>query len=317
MIVAENLSKRYADRAVVDGVTFHVDRGEILGFLGPNGAGKTTTMRMLTGFLSPSGGRITVGGIDVAENSLAARRLIGYLPETPPLYPEMSVWDYLLFVAQLREIPAKEQRRRVGEVISQCFLKDVERKLIAHLSKGFKQRVGLAQAMVHRPEVLILDEPSSGLDPKQIIQIRELIKEIAREHTVVLSTHILPEVQNTCSRVLIINGGRVVAEDAPERLEAQLRGGERISLSVRGEEARVRAVLASFEGLRETKLQVDGALCNVELLAGEDLREVLAKKVVDAGMGLLELRSVSLSLEEIFLKLTTTENLEKEVATNV
>lgn len=312
MIVAENLSKRYADRAVVDGVSFHADRGEILGFLGPNGAGKTTTMRMITGFLSPSGGRVTLGGVDIAEDSIQARRMIGYLPETPPLYPEMTVREYLHYVARLREIPTRELPLRLGEVLEQCFLQEVSDRLISHLSKGYKQRVGLAQAMIHRPELLILDEPTSGLDPKQIIQIRELIKELATDRTVILSTHILPEVQNTCSRVLIINRGKVVAEDAPERLEAQLKAGERVTLRVRGSKEELEQAFAPIEGIRSCAIEVQEALCRVEIAADRDLREALARTVIEKGLGLLELRSVSLSLEEIFLKLTTQENQEKE-----
>lgn len=324
MIVAENLSKRYADRAVVDGVSFHADRGEILGFLGPNGAGKTTTMRMITGFLSPSGGRVTLGGVDIAEDSIRARRMIGYLPETPPLYPEMTVREYLHYVARLREIPNREIPLRLGEVLERCFLQEVSDKLISHLSKGFKQRVGLAQAMIHRPELLILDEPTSGLDPKQIIQIRELIKELAADRTVILSTHILPEVQNTCSRVLIINRGKVVAEDAPERLEAQLKAGERVTLRVRGSKEELEQAFAPIEGIRSCAIELLEAqekLCRVEIAADRDLREALARMVIEKGFGLLELRSVSLSLEEIFLKLTTQENQEdkedKEVTTGV
>ncbi|HBN08371.1 MAG TPA: MFS transporter [Cyanobacteria bacterium UBA8530] len=313
MIVVENLSKRYADRLVVDGVSFHADRGEILGFLGPNGAGKTTTMRMITGFLSPSGGTVRVGGLDVQEESLKVRRMIGYLPETPPLYPEMNVSEYLHFVGRLREIPARDLHRRVSEVLSQCFLQDVEKKLINHLSKGYKQRVGLAQALIHRPRLLILDEPTSGLDPKQIIQIRELIKDLAVDHTVILSTHILPEVQHTCSRVLITNGGKVVAEDSPERLEAQLKAGERISLKVRAPREDLEKLFEDLPGIGSFRIRSVENACLVEIAAAGDLRELLAREIVQAGWGLLELRSLSLSMEEIFLKLTTEEKKEKNL----
>ena len=310
MIVIENLSKRYADRTVVRDVTFDVRQGEILGFLGPNGAGKSTTMKMLTGYLTPSAGRVEVGGFDMAKDPIKAKSLIGYLPENPPVYPEMTVRDYLAFAAKLRGVPGREVKAAVDEVIQRCILGEVPNKLIAHLSKGFQQRVGIAQALVHKPKVIILDEPTNGLDPKQIIQIRELIKGLAQDHTVILSTHILPEVQVTCSRVLIINQGTVVAEGKPEELEGKLRGGMRIELEARAPETEITTQLRDMPGISNlaVKPKAEGLVrVSLEVSSGNDLRERIAAEVVGRGWGLLELKSVGLSLEEIFLKLTTAD----------
>jgi ABC-2 type transport system ATP-binding protein len=311
MIVVENLTKLYGTRVAVDNVNFEIKKGEIVGFLGPNGAGKSTTMRMLTGFLSPSAGRVRIGEHDMAEAPLEAKQLLGYLPETPPLYFEMTVRDYLDFVGQLKGLDAPTRKQRIDFVLEKCFLTDRTNQLIGTLSKGYKQRVGIAQALVHNPPLLILDEPTSGLDPQQIIQIRALIKELAVDHTVILSTHILPEVQTTCSRVLIINGGKLVAEGTPEQLEAQLQGELRISLLARAPEPALRARLSEFAQLRVITMQpaTDAGLVQAELSvpAGVDPREQLAQLVVGAGWGLVELKSVNLSLEEIFLKVTTQE----------
>lgn len=310
MIVVENLTKRYADRPVVQDVSFHVKKGEILGFLGPNGAGKSTTMKMLTGYLTPTSGKITIGGFDMATDPLKAKALMGYMPENPPVYPEMSVRDYLAFVARLRGVEGSKVKAAVDTAIAKCWLTEVPNKQIGHLSKGFQQRVGLAQALIHDPAIIVLDEPTNGLDPKQIIQIRELIKGFAHDHTVILSTHILPEVQNTCHRVLIINGGKVVAEGAPEALESQLKGGSRIHAEVRGPKAEVLDRLSSLHGVTsaDAKLHSEQLLSITLDTAGDaDLRERVAAEIVGAGWGLLELRAVGLSLEEIFLKLTTTD----------
>jgi ABC-2 type transport system ATP-binding protein len=310
MIDVKNLTKRYGERVAVNNVNFHVAKGEVIGFLGPNGAGKSTTMRMLTGFLSPTSGSVTIGGFDMAEDTLEAKRLLGYLPELPPLYHEMTVKDYLNFVGQLKGLNRSQRKDRLDFVVEKCFLQDRRNQLIQTLSKGYKQRVGIAQALIHNPPVLILDEPTSGLDPAQIIQIRSLIKELAVDHTIILSTHILPEVQNTCSRVLIISGGQVAAEGNPEELEAQLQGGMRVSVTVRGPEdavlARVREVAA---GASVSLTSRNEGLVNVEVNASgtADVREQLASTIVGAGWGLVELKSVNLSLEEIFLKLTTSE----------
>ena len=310
MIVVENLTKLYGARVAVDNVNFTIAKGEIVGFLGPNGAGKSTTMRMLTGFLSPSAGKVTIDGHDMAENPLAAKQLLGYLPESPPLYPEMTVKDYLDFVAQLKGLNKAQRKERLEYVLDKCFLRDRTNQLIGTLSKGYKQRVGIAQALIHNPPLLILDEPTSGLDPQQIIQIRALIQELAVDHTVILSTHILPEVQNLCNRVLILAGGKLVAEGSAEQLEARLQGGMRVSMLVRASQDAVRARLGEFQQVRDVVVEAkpDG-LVNAELTVppGEDLREELAKMIVTAGWGLVELKSVSLSLEEIFLKLTTDE----------
>ena len=313
MIVVENLTKRYGDRTAVNNVSFHVKKGEIIGFLGPNGAGKSTTMRMLTGFLSPTAGKVLIGGHDMAAEELQAKQLLGYLPETPPLYPEMTVADYLDFVGQLKGLNRAQRKERLDFVLEKCFLKDRTRQMIQQLSKGYKQRVGIAQALIHNPPVLILDEPTSGLDPAQIIQIRDLIKELATDHTVILSTHILPEVQNTCHRVLIINGGRIAAEGHPDELDAQLRGGMRIALTVRGPEGAVAANVRMIEGVthveEEARTDLPGTVdLLIQTNGTTDLREQLASRVVTAGWGLVELKSTSLSLEEIFLKLTTQES---------
>lgn len=310
MIVVENLTKRYADRPVVQDVSFQVKKGEIVGFLGPNGAGKSTTMKMLTGYLTPSSGKVTIGGHDMATEPLKAKALMGYMPENPPLYPEMSVTDYLAFVARLRGVEGAKVKEAVAEAIRKCWLSEVPKKLIGHLSKGFQQRVGLAQALIHNPPVLVLDEPTNGLDPKQIIQIRELIKSLALEHTVILSTHILPEVQNTCQRVLIINGGRVVAEGAPEQLESRLRGGSRIHAEVRGPREPIVERLGTLHGVEKLEASLHGeglVALTLDTQSDVDLRERVAAEIIGAGWGLLELRSVGLSLEEIFLQLTTTD----------
>jgi len=315
MIVIENLSKRYADRTVVRDVTFDVKQGEILGFLGPNGAGKSTTMKMLTGYLTPSAGRVEVGGFDMAKDPIKAKGLIGYLPENPPVYPEMTVRDYLAFAAKLRGVPGREVKAAVDSVIERCILGEVPNKLIAHLSKGFQQRVGIAQALVHRPKVIILDEPTNGLDPKQIIQIRELIKSLAQDHTVILSTHILPEVQVTCSRVLIINQGTVVAEGKPEELEGKLRGGMRIELEARAPQSDIEAQLQDLPGVSNLLVSPkseDLVRVSLEVPSGNDLRERIAAEVIGRGWGLLELKSVGLSLEEIFLKLTTADAAQSD-----
>lgn len=315
MIVVENLTKQYGARVAVDNVNFQIAKGEIVGFLGPNGAGKSTTMRMLTGFLSPTSGRVTIGDFDMAQDPIAAKSLLGYLPETPPLYPEMTVRDYLDFVGQLKGLPRAARKERLEVVLQKCFLTDRTHQLIGQLSKGYKQRVGIAQALIHNPPVLILDEPTSGLDPQQIIQIRALIKELAVDHTIILSTHILPEVQTTCNRVLIINSGKLVAEGSAEELEAQLQGGLRISLLVRGPVTGLEAHLKEIPQLKDVAVREHESLtglvqAELNLPAGVDLREDLARMVVNSGWGLIELKSINLSLEEIFLKLTTRESIE-------
>ena len=304
MIDVESLTKSYGPRVVVDDVSFHVEQGEIVGFLGPNGAGKTTTMRMLAGYLPPTEGRASIAGFDTFSQSLDARRRIGYLPETVPLYPEMTVADYLDFMAALRHVT--NRKAAVQHAMEVTHVEDRARMNIGKLSKGYRQRVGLAQALVHDPDVLILDEPTIGLDPRQIIEVRELIKGLAGQHTILISTHILPEVEQVCSRVLIIHRGKLVAEDTPKNLGARLRGAERIGLQITGDGAKLQAALAAVPGVQSVQATDDGRY-QVAVAPGQDLRAQLAETVVKGGWGLLELAPVGMSLEEIFLQLTKEE----------
>ena len=308
MIQAEHLTKAFGPRVAISDVTFDVQKGEILGFLGPNGAGKTTTMRILTGYMPPSSGTATVAGYNVFEQSLDARRHIGYLPENVPLYPEMSVWSYLNFMAELRGV--KDREDHVEDVMDAVQVTERADQLIGKLSKGFRQRVGLAQALVHDPDVLILDEPTVGLDPKQIIEVRDLIKGLAGERTVILSTHILPEVQQICNRVLIINKGKIVAEDTPEHLTSSLQGKERVHLETRTPPADAAQQLGKIESVQNVQ-RLDGGVFEVECALGADRREDIARLVVNQGWGLLELRPIRLSLEDVFLQLTTTDTDEE------
>ena len=303
MIKVDGLTKTYGPVTAIHDVSFHVDRGEILGFLGPNGAGKTTTMRILTGYMPPTAGTATVAGYDVFAESLEARRHIGYLPETVPLYSEMTVEGFLHFVAGLRGV--KNRYDAVDAAMEAVNIIDRADDRIGKLSKGYRQRVGIAQALVHDPDVLILDEPTIGLDPKQIIEVRELIRNLGGDHTIILSTHILPEVSQVADRVLIINEGRIVAEDTPERLTARLKGGERVYLQVKADGVnKVADALASIPGVLSVEPQSNGAF-EINCALDADPRPDLAKTVVEQGWDLLELRSVGMSLEEIFLKLTT------------
>ena len=309
MIEVQHITKRYGRVTAVDDVSFRVERGEILGFLGPNGAGKTTTMRILTGYMPASEGRATVAGYDVFTHPLEAKRRTGYLPETPPLYPDMTVREYLDFVAKIKGVPAAERRQRVSTVMQRTHVDDMAARHCAKLSKGYRQRVGLAQALIHNPDVLILDEPTAGLDPKQIIETRDLIRSLAGDHTIVLSTHILPEVAQTCQRVVIINRGRVVAVDTPENLTARLKGAETMYVQVDSGADEAGPVLASIPGV--TRVQAADARAGggfeVESERGTDVRRDIARTVVTRGWGLLELRPMRMSLEEIFLQVTTDE----------
>ncbi|MCH8266043.1 MAG: ATP-binding cassette domain-containing protein [Acidobacteria bacterium] len=319
MIEVQGLTKRYGRTVAVQDVSFSVKKGEILGFLGPNGAGKTTTMRVLTGFLPPTLGKVTVAGYDVMQEPLEVKRRIGYLPETPPLYPDMRVMEMLAFAGRLKGVSGNQLKQRIAEVSEKTALSDVPRKLIGHLSKGYRQRVGLAAALIHNPEVLVLDEPTAGLDPKQIIETRKLITSLAGEHTIILSTHILPEAANTCGRVMIINAGKVVAEDTPENLTARLQGYETMNLVVEGPEAEVRERLSRVTGVSRVSPSQAGngrVAFAVQTVKGQDVRKELARAVVESGWGLLELRPVGLSLEEIFLKLTTTESADDNAGEN-
>ena len=312
MIKVEGVSKRYPGHTAVDNISFEVEKGQVVGFLGPNGAGKTTTMRILTCFMPPSSGTASVAGFDVMDQSMEVKRRIGYLPETPPLYPEMEVAEYLTFVGKLKGMGGNSLRKRVDEVAEKCNVADVRNKLVSKLSKGYKQRVGLAQAIIHNPEVLILDEPTSGLDPKQILETRDLIKGLAGDHTIILSTHILPEVEQICERVVIISRGKVVATDSMENLTNRMRGSEVIGLTVEGqpESGVVQEKLERVAGVSRVilKLAQDSSCAfEIESLQGRNIRADLARAVVESGWNLTELRPVSMSLEEVFLQLTASE----------
>jgi ABC-2 type transport system ATP-binding protein len=311
MIEVQSLTKRYGPVTAVSDVTFRVEPGEILGFLGPNGAGKTTTMRIITGYMPASEGRVVVAGYDVFDQPIEAKRRTGYLPEMPPLYPDMTVREYLNFVARIKGVPRREIKSRVDEVMRKTWVADMASRHCVKLSKGYKQRVGLAQAIIHNPEVLVLDEPTAGLDPKQIIKTRQLIRELGGSHTIVLSTHILPEVSQTCQRVVIISKGRVVAVDTPDNLTARLQGSQTMFLQVAGPDADVQATLSALPGITRvaTASGRDGTLdIEVDGEPGRDVRRDLAAAIVGRGWGLLELRPMRLSLEDIFLSLTTDES---------
>jgi ABC-2 type transport system ATP-binding protein len=308
VIEVQHLTKRYGPVTAVDDVSFKAERGEILGFLGPNGAGKTTTMRILTGYMPPTDGKAIVAGYDVLEQPIDAKRRTGYLPETPPLYPDMTVRDYLDFCARIKGVPRAGRKARIDSVMGRTRIADMASRHCAKLSKGYRQRVGLAQALLHNPDVLILDEPTAGLDPKQIIETRQLIKELGGDHTVILSTHILPEVSQTCHRVVIINKGRVVAVDTPDNLTSRLRGSETMYVQIDAPDADPRDALQRVPGVRRVGLSDARGNVNgyeVESETGRDVRRELAAAIVSRGWGLLELRPMRMSLEEIFLHLTT------------
>jgi ABC-2 type transport system ATP-binding protein len=312
VIEVQHLTKRYGRFTAVNDISFRVERGEILGFLGPNGAGKTTTMRILTGYIPATEGKAIVAGFDVFDQPIDAKRRTGYLPETPPLYPDMGVAEYLTFVAKIKGVPTPDIRTRVPYVMERTRIKDMANRQCAKLSKGYRQRVGLAAALLHNPDVLILDEPTAGLDPKQIIETRQLIKELAGDHTIILSTHILPEVSQTCQRVVIINKGKVVAIDTPDNLTARLRGSETMYLQVAGA-SDVTPALQRVHGV--TRVSVadtrDGIVgYEIDSEHGMDIRRELAHTVVTGGWGLLEMRPMRMSLEDIFLSLTTDETQE-------
>ena len=309
MIEVQDLTKAYGTVTAVDHVSFTVNKGEILGFLGPNGAGKTTTMRILTGYMPATSGTAKIAGFDVFGDSMEVRRHIGYLPETPPVYPDMTVEDYLDFVARIKNVPTDKRATRVTEAMQKTNLEDRRTQLIKRLSRGYRQRVGIAQALVHDPDVIILDEPTVGLDPKQIIEVRNLIKGLAGNHTIILSTHILPEVSMTCDRVVIINKGKIAAVDTPQNLTSQLKGGQKIRIEVQAPEKALRDALTQVSGtarVETEQLPAGGHLVAiVETAQGADIRSAIAAKIVQNGWPLFELRGVSLSLEEIFLELTT------------
>lgn len=311
MIEVQHLTKRYGRFTAVEDVSFRVERGEILGFLGPNGAGKSTTMRIITGYMPATDGKAIVAGHDVFEEPIEAKRKTGYLPEIPPLYPDMTVLDYLTFVSKIKGIAKSDRKDRIKYVMERTRIADMSERLCSKLSKGYKQRVGLAQAIIHNPEVLILDEPTAGLDPKQIIETRQLIKELAGDHTIILSTHILPEVSQTCQRVVIINKGKVVAVDTPDNLTARLRGSVSMYVQVDAAGQDVAATLTRIPGVTGvTEADKQGPVVGFEVASeqGLDIRRELAHQIVGRGWGLLELRPMRVSLEEIFLSLTTEES---------
>ena len=317
MIEVQHVTKRYGPVTAVDDVSFRVESGQILGFLGPNGAGKTTTMRILTGCASATDGQALVAGYDVFEEPVEAKRRTGYLPETPPLYPDMTVHEYLTFAARINGMRSAVRRERVAAAMARTSVEDVADRHCGKLSKGYRQRVGLAQAILHNPDVLILDEPTAGLDPKQIIETRELIKELAGDHTIILSTHILPEVAQTCERVVIIDKGRVVAVDTPDNLTGRLRGSETIRVAIDplgADPAPAVEALAGVTSVTAAASDGDSVVLEVQCDQGADVPRELARTVVSSGWGLLELTPLRMSLEDIFLELTTSEEPREDDA---
>ena len=306
MIEVENLSKTYVDEPVVRDLSFFVPEGQVLGFLGPNGAGKTTVMRMLTAFLPPTTGRVVVAGVDLDKDPVALRRNVGYLPENVPLYPEMRVDEYLRFRADVEEVPRAEVRARMDDVVERCLIGDVRRQVVGTLSKGYRQRVGLAGALIHRPQVLILDEPTVGLDPNQIIKVRELINELGREHTVLLSTHILPEVEQVCERVFIIDRGRIVADGTPAALRERLVGNPTVSVELKGAGGAARSALEGLPGVAAVREAGEGHWL-LEHGADADPREAVFRLAVEKDWVLLGLTPEKATLEDVFVRLTTRE----------
>jgi ABC-2 type transport system ATP-binding protein len=308
VIEVNDLTRFYGQKKAISNVTFSVKKGEILGLLGPNAAGKTTTMRILTCYMPPTAGTATVGGYDIFDQSMEVRQITGYLPENPPLYTDLSVKDYLTFVAQIKGVESGKISSEIDTVIEKASIGDVQNRVIGKLSKGFKQRVGLAQCLLNNPQVVILDEPTVGLDPKQIIEIRELIKNLKGDHTVILSSHILPEVEQTCERVVIISEGEVVAEDTPDNLTSRMKGGERVLLELEGDEKQVKEVFEAFSDVTGLKInKSSGGLLRVEVESKTDLRKDYAQALIAKKIGLLEMQSDKVTLEDIFLHLTTKE----------
>ena len=311
MIEVKDLTRYYGEIRAIHNVSFQVKKGEILGLLGPNAAGKTTTMQILTCYMPPTSGGAKVADFDIWEQAMEIKNLTGYLPENPPLYSDLNVWEYLDFVAKIKGVESKKRKAVISTAIEKAALEDVQKQVIGSLSKGFKQRVGLGQALLNDPEILILDEPTVGLDPRQIIEIRELIKRLGGDHTIILSTHILPEVEMTCGRVVIINEGEVVAEDTPENLTRRLRGSERTVVEVSGEEKTALEVVKSFGEVQKVDLEKIAKTNHLRftLETSADIRNDLAKALMAKGLNLYELRTEAYSLEEIFLHLTTKEEV--------
>jgi len=307
MIEVEQLSKSYGPREAIKGLSFHVEKGEVVGFLGPNGAGKSTTMNILSCIMPASSGTAKICGFDVFEQSLEIRKLIGYLPETPPLYADMVVYDYLAFAARLRNVPLKNTQSAVEQVIEKCSLKEVSERIIGRLSKGYQQRVGIAQALVHNPDILILDEPTIGLDPIQIIEIRKLIQELALSHTIILSSHILPEITQICKRVIIISDGKIAAVDSLEALTTRLRKGERLLLKVRQSSSQILDKLRGVEKVNAVSEEQPGQFI-IDCEPNADIQDEIAQLSLNNKWGIVELKPASMTLEDIFLKLTLEEN---------
>ena len=316
MIEVENLTKKYGSQVAVDNLSFRVERGMIYGFLGPNGAGKSTTMNMMTGYIAATSGTVKINGYDILKNPEQAKKSIGYLPELPPVYPDMTVYEYLRFVAELKKVKKNERQAQIEDVMKQTQIEDVKGRLIKNLSKGYKQRVGLAQAIIGYPEVIILDEPTVGLDPKQIIEIRELIRELAKKHTIILSSHILSEVSAVCDHIMIISKGKLVASDTPEGLMTLLKGGRQMKLSVLGEQSKVEELLQSMESVKDFSMQpprAEGMVSvNIRTEDTEDIRVELFHRLAAADMPIMELGLSEKSLEDVFLELTGEEDKENE-----
>ena len=316
MIEVENLTKKYGSHVAVDNLSFRVERGMIYGFLGPNGAGKSTTMNMMTGYIAATSGTVKINGYDILKNPEQAKKSIGYLPELPPVYPDMTVYEYLRFVAELKKVKKNERQVQIEDVMKQTQIEDVKGRLIKNLSKGYKQRVGLAQAILGYPEVIILDEPTVGLDPKQIIEIRELIRELAKKHTIILSSHILSEVSAVCDHIMIISKGKLVASDTPEGLMTLLKGGRQMKLSVLGEQSKVEELLRSMESVKDFSMQpprAEGMVSvNIRTEDTEDIRVELFHRLAAADMPIMELSLSEKSLEDVFLELTGEEDKENE-----
>lgn len=316
MIQVSHLTKLYGPRAAINDLSFEVKKGEIIGFLGPNGAGKSTTMKIITGFMPATDGKVSVAGFDVFENPIDVKRNVGFLPENPPVYPDMTVGDYIEFSAQLHQVPKDRVVSAAKTAIDRTGLGDVRKRLIGNLSKGYRQRVGLAQALVHTPQVLILDEPTVGLDPKQIIEIRELIKSLAGEHTVILSSHILPEVTATCQRIIVINKGQIVAEDTLEHLTSRINKGLTYSLVVKNPAQSGLEAIRKIDGVESAVLS--GSKIMVEARPGSsEFRDKVVETAVQQGMGVLEFSAEKISLEEIFLQLTTVEHNTQAIGADV
>lgn len=310
MIEVRDLSKVYGDRTAIDRLNFSVAKGEVVGFLGPNGAGKSTTMKIITGYMAPTSGSVKVADYDVFEFPLEVKRRIGYLPETPPVYGDMYVKDYLRYVAKLRGVPSAQLNEMIDKALEKTNLEDVRNRLIQNLSKGFRQRVGLAQALVSDPEILILDEPTVGLDPKQVAEMRRLIHSLKGQHTIVLSTHILPEVQANCERIIIINRGRIVAEDSLAGLSQRMSGGQKLVIRVKRPSASLEKALKAVQGVAEVR--VEGANIKLDVDGRDETTEEVANRLVAEGVGLLEMKTMNMDLEDIFIQLTTDNTSGKE-----